>query len=213
MSFRSEFVASPESFMATNIVVPQFRGGKGPPSESRPIVITISEWTQKKCSKSGGKVYFLNLDTAGVSRDEKLPIYWLAYSQGNFTQGVLNGQSLYMFTAQMDGCTLGFGSQGGDGGCLVSHANKASAGKDGPDAQRDAQRGQLQSRFGGASFSMVEPSAYMGTTHGGNKFKATNFGKNVNGTWQFFSHRYMDSGSTGGVMLHGGVQPAVSIPG
>jgi len=206
MTFRSDFVSSPETFMQLNIVTPQFRDGGRVPQESRPIVVTIKEWAGKRCSKRGGKVYHLSQDVSGLSRAEKLPIYWLAYKDKDFTLGTLNGQSQYMFTALMNGCTLGFGSQTGDGACLVSHANARQAG--GGIAQRDAQRTQLATRFDGGSFDMIEPADYRATTHGDANFQATNFGRNVNGTWQFFTHKFMESGGTGGVILHGGVSPS-----
>lgn len=211
MTAQSDFVASPEEFMKRNIVVCQFRDGSRAPADSRPLVITIREWANRRCSKPGGKVYHLSSNVTGLSRDEKLPIYWLAYSENTFTQGVLTNASRYMFTALMNGCTLGFGSQTGDGACLISHANARSTGTGGRVAeQRAAQQLQLEQRFGGSDFNMVEPASYMNTSDGGRGFIATNFGKNVNGTWQFFTHRYMDSGGTGGVMLHGGIYPAVA---
>lgn len=209
MTFRSDFVSSPETFMETNIVTPQFRDGGRMPTESRPIIVTLKEWGGKRCSKRGGTVYHLSQDVAGLSRLEKLPIYWLAYKDKDFTLGTLNNQSPYMFTALMNGCTLGFGSQKGDGACLVSHANARQPG--GGSAQRDAQRAQLAKRFDGATFDMIEPADYRATSHGEANFQATNFGKNVNGTWHFFTHKFLDSGGTGGVILHGGVTSATSI--
>lgn len=209
MTFRSDFVASPETFMESHIVTPQFYDGVAPPRESRPAVVTIKELEDRRCSKRGGRVFHLSFDTRGVSRDEKLPIYWLAYKRNDFTQGRLNNQSRYMFTALMNGCTLGFGSQAGDGNCLVSHANNATAGADG--RQAEAQRDQLRERFAGQSFGMLEPNAYRATSHGDATFDATNFGKNVDGTWQFFTLKFKRIGSAQ-TYLHGGVEPAVTIP-
>jgi hypothetical protein len=218
MSFRSDFVSSPETFMATNVVTPQFLdpigpGYEGPPSESRPIVITIASWPNKKCSKSGGGCYYFTRNVAGLSQNERLPIFWLAYKQNNFTQGTLTNNSRYMFTALMNGCSLGFGSQTGDGTCLVSHANKSSEGANGRVAQKQAQQGQLQSVFGTNSYDVIEPDSYQGTTHGNFTLQATNFGKNENGTWKFYTHKWMASGGNGGVILNCGVAPAVSVPG
>lgn len=214
MSDQSEFAAAPEIFMERNIVKCQFLDFSRVPKESEVIRITIVEQTSKKCSKSGGKVFHLSSNVAGRAQNEILEIYWLAYKQNDFTQGTLDNSARYMFTALMNGCTLGFGSQTGDGTCLVSHANKASAASTGGRVgQRDAQSEQLRQRFGDVGFSMIQPDSYQLTSHGGTQFVATNFGKNVNGTWKFYTHRYMDSGGTGGVILHGGVKPAVTIAG
>ncbi len=218
MTFRSDFVADPVAFMQTNVVTPQFfdarDGHPGPPGESRPIVITLKPWANKTCSKRGGGCYHLSRDTAGLGMAEKLPIYWLAYQQNGFTQGMLSNSSQYMFTALMNGCSLGFGSQAGDGACLVSHANSSSSGVRGRGAQRDDQETQLRNVFGANAFNVVEPDTYQATTHGDYNKQATNFGKNVGGTWTFFSHTWMAAASSrgSGVVLHCGIAPAVSVP-
>ena len=71
MTFRSEFVASPETFMQNNVVTPQFWDATQPPyppgapGESRPIVITIHPWPNKQCSKRGGGAYHISRNVEG----------------------------------------------------------------------------------------------------------------------------------------------------
>jgi hypothetical protein len=213
MAYQEEFVASPETFMRNNVVTPQFRDGGFSIAESRPIVITIKEWVGKRCSKAGGKCYYFSVNVDGLSRLQKLPIYWLAYKEDSFTQGVLNNQSRYMFTALMNGCSLGFGSQSGGGCCQISHANMKSSG--GGDAQATAQYQQLQGRFqnSGSGFNVIEPSAYQKDKYGGKGWQATNFGKNVNGTWEFYTHKFQCCLGNSSIILHGGVEQAISVPG
>ena len=141
-----------------------------------------------------------------------MPIFWLAYKQNDFTQGTLNNASRYMFTALMNGCSLGFGSQTGDGTCLVSHANKSSAGQGGRGNQRGEQHDQLLQVFGTDHFNVIEPDSYQSTTHGSFGLQATNFGKNENGWWEFYTLKWMASGGGGGVVLRCGIDRAVSIP-
>jgi hypothetical protein len=212
MSYQSDFVADPVAFMSVNVLRCQFFDGGFKISESRPVVITIKEMANspRVVNKRNGKVFYLTTDTAGRGRDEKVPIFWLGYKDNESTRGMLTNNSRYMFTANMDGCTLGIGSQSGDGGCLVSHANLKSAG--GGEGQRSGQETQLRGLFGEESFRMVQPGSYMYTTGGTKGFKATNFGVNINGTWKFYTHKWMLSGGSSGSYINGGCFPARPIP-
>lgn len=219
MSDRSDFASDPKTFMETNVVFPLSE------TQSRPFVVTIQEIPGRKVvNRRGGKVFKLTTDCAGCSRAEKIPIHWVGYTANSVVQGVLNAQASYVFTFAMDGCTLGVGSQSGDGACVVSHAN-ASSGGGGSDAQRDRQRGQLATHYGDNDFSVVSPLQYRATSEGALNFKSTTFGRLENGYWQFYVHRWMDNGGQGrGVFfdefamkmrgmnyIHGGVQRAVTI--
>ena len=212
MSFQSEFVADPVAFMGKYVLRCQFFDGGFNISGSRPIVLTVKEMkgSPKVLNKPGGKVFYLTTDTAGCGRDEKVPVFWLGYKDNDSTRGMLTNNSRYMFTANMDGCTLGVGSQSGDGGCLVSHANLKSAG--GGEAQRSGQEGQLRGLFGDNSFRMVQPNSYMYTTGGTKGFKATNFGVNTGGRWKFYTHMWMLSGGASGAYINGGCKPARPVP-
>lgn len=216
MSARSDFVTDPVAFLENNILRCQFFDGGVKISESRPLVVTIKEMANGPTvvNRSGGKVYYLTTDTAGCSLAEKVPIFWVGYKQNDVTPGTLSNTSRLMFTANMDGCTLGVGSQGGDGTCVVMHANKSSAGTGGKAAQAQAQHDQLATQFGGGDFWSVEPSTYMDGMGAQGVFKATNFGVNRNGWWLFHTHSWLQmSGSVSGRYVHGGTREAVFIPG
>jgi hypothetical protein len=217
MSDRSDFVSNPVKFLEKHILRCQFFDGGVDIAESRPHVVTIKEMKNSPAivNSTGGKVWYLTTDTSGCALNEKAPIFWVGYRKNDVTPGMLTNASRLMFTANMDGCTLGVGSQGGDGACLVMHANKASAGATGGrPAQALAQHGQLASGYGGSDFWSVEPSAYMDGMGATGVFKATNFGVNQGGWWFFYSHSWMQlSGSTSGSYAHGGTREATFVPG
>lgn len=215
MSDRSDFVSDPLGFMRKHILRCQFFDGGVKISESRPHVVTIKEMagSPRIVNSPGGKVYYLSADTASCGPGEKVPIFWVGYKQNDVTPGMLTNQSRIMFTANMDGCSLGVGSQAGDGGCLVMHANKAS-GTGGGLAQTLAQHDQLKTGYGDQDFFEVQPSTYMDGMGASGVFKATNFGLNVQGWWMFYTHSWMQmSGSVTGSYTHGGTKEASFVPG
>jgi hypothetical protein len=212
MSYQSDFVADPVAFMSLHVLRCQFFDGGLKISQSRPTVVTVKEMAGSPpvINNRGAKVFYLTLDVAGKNLNEKTPIFWLGYEDNKSTRGMLTNHSPYMFTANMDGCTLGVGSQSGDGGCLVSHANLKSAG--GGEGQRFGQQEQLRTEFADQSFRMLQPSSYMKTTDGTVRFKATNFGVNTNGTWKFYTHKWMLSGGKSGSYINGGCKAARPVP-
>ncbi|WP_191084513.1 hypothetical protein [Roseococcus microcysteis] len=213
MTDRSDFVRDPVEFMGRHIVRCQFFDWNNTVdiSQSRAHVITIKEMQGPPMvlNRPGAKVFYLSNDVAGCARNEMLPIFWLGYRQNKVTQGTLNNQSRVMFTANMDGCSLGVGSQAGDGGCLVMHANKARGMPSG-EAQALAQHGQLQRKFDGQEFHVVEPSTYLTNEADPGRFLATNFGINRDGWWFFYTHSWrLKSGGMDGFYLHGGTREAI----
>ena len=216
MSDQSDFFADPVTFMQTNVVRCQFVDGSSGIADSKPMVITIRLIDGATVVGSRvGKVFHLSTNTAGMSRAEKMPIFWLGYTENTASRVTLNNTGRMMFTANMDGCTLGIGSQTGDGTCLVSHANMISEG--GGEAQRSGQEGQLRGVFGGQGFRMIQPASYALKSTGDSGFKATNFGINNNGTWSFFTHRWMNLAAENepkirGRYINGGCKPARPVP-
>lgn len=201
--------------MQTNILMPKFfdQDKGGPPGQSQIIEVTVKRRDNNRCSKAGGHVYHLSRDVAARPPNEVLAIWWLPYQLNAVRIGTLSNAATYMFTAAMNGCSLGFGSQGGDGTCLVSHVNYAIGGEGGRENQRAEQHTQLRGVFGNDPFSVVHPDAYQDTGSGAFTQQATNFGKNVNGIWQFHSHTWMEIGGLKSVVLHCGIAPAVTVPG
>lgn len=217
MSDRSDFVRDPRAFMDRHILRCQFIDFTDPVNiaESRPHVITIREMPGQPMvlNRPGAKVFHLTTNVAGCTRDERLPIFWVGFERNKTTPGMLNNQARAMFTANMDGCSLGVGSQAGDGGCLVMHANKASGVAD-REEQSSAQLRKLRKRYDAQDFFVVHPSTYLENEAGPGKFNATNFGINRDGWWFFYTHSWrLRSGGLDGYYLHGGTREAIFTPG
>lgn len=213
MTAQQDFVSDPLGFMEENILRCQFFDGNVKISDSRPLVVTVKVMASdpKIVNRPNGKVYYLTTDVTGCDLSSKIPIFWLGYKDNETVRGMLDNNSKLMFTANMDGCTLGVGSQNGLGGCLVSHANSK---KSGPQNQGLDQHTQLTDVFDGGDFWTIDPTAYMDGMGGTHIFKGTNFGMNQDGWWMFHTHRWMQLGSsTAGNYLHGGTEEANFIPG
>ncbi len=216
MSYQSEFFADPVGFLQTHVVRSQFIDGSAKISESRPLVLTIRQIADATVvGRSAGRVFHLSANVANLSRDEKMPVYWLGYVAGSATDLMLGDAGRMMFTANMDGCTLGIGSQAGAGGCRVSHANDVKSGD--AEAQRVGQVDKLRGVFGDQGFRMLEPSSYKLTSTGAARFNATNFGINQGGRWSFFTHTWMNLASEGehkvrGRHVNGGCRAARPVP-
>lgn len=217
MSDRSDFVRDPLEFMERHIVRCQFFDFNNTVqiNESRPHVVTIKEMPGPAMvlNRPRGKVFYLSNDVSGCARNEQLPIFWVGFRPNKVTPGMLSNQSQVMFTANMDGCSLGVGSQAGDGGCLVMHANKARGMAD-ADAQASAQYAQLHKKYDAQDFRIVQPSSYLANEADPGKFNATNFGINLDGWWFFYTHGWrLKSGGMDGYYLHGGTREAILTPG
>lgn len=216
MSDQSDFFADPVTFMRTHVVRCQFIDGSSGISQSRPMVVTIRQIPNATVVGSRtGKVFHLSTNCAGMSRAEKMPIFWLGYAENTASRLMLTDRASMMFTALMNGCTLGVGSQAGDGGCLVSHANEKQLG--GGEAQRAGQETQLRGVFGDQGFRMIQPASYRMTSTGAATFQATNFGILNGGTWSFYTHKWMGLATEGehkirGRHINGGCEAARPVP-
>jgi len=209
MTAQQDFVRNPVSFMKENILRSQFYDGGVKISDSRPLVVTVKvmQGDPKIVNRPKGKVYYLTTDVAGRDRTEKVPIFWLGYKDNDTVRAMLNNRSRLMFTANMDGCSLGVGSQDAAGGCLVSHANSKISG--GGTGQSLDQQRQLRDVYDRDEFRTIDPRSYMDGMGGTHVFKGTNFGVNDQGWWFFYTHRWRQlSGSTAGNYVHGDTESA-----
>jgi hypothetical protein len=214
MTAQQDFVRNPAAFMRDNVLRCQFFDGGVNIANSQPLVVTVKVMKDdpKVTNRPGGKVYYLTTDVTGCDRTAKVPIFWLGYKDNDTRRGMLNRNSRVMFTANMDGCTLGVGSQDGQGGCLVSHAN--SKGSGGGIQQARDQHTQLTGVFDGGDFWTVDPTGYMDGMGAKHAFKGTNFGMLTDGWWMFYTHRWMQlGGSVSGSYVHGGTEEARFFPG
>lgn len=122
-----------------------------------------------------------------------LEAYWCPYKQNDTLGIVLGHEADFMFTATMDGCTLGLGSQGADGSTLVYHSNLANMGSaNNPHAQGEAQRTTLNMMYGASGHTLFEPGAYR-FEYGQNILSSTTIGARSRDTrkWHFWSQVYL----------------------
>jgi hypothetical protein len=130
--------------------------------------------------------------------------YWCPYAQNQTFHCMLNTDSRYMFTATMDGCSFGIGSQTGDGACQVGHANEGSFGARyedtfGIDGARQFQRSEQENRLKhllGNDISVINPLHYMSDHDGALVLKSTTFGYRNGMTWEFYTQKYWKNGTT-----------------
>ena len=144
-------------------------------------------------------VYFL----FPSATDTGIRAYWLPY-RGDKVFGTTVGKfAKFMFTATMDGCSLGVGHDVGDGTRFVSHANAGGLGAKlepqlGMDKAREEQRRMQQSlitrKHGGSGNveQTVTPLNYMTDVDGALVLKSTTIGIRPNGVddWHIYAHRY-----------------------
>jgi hypothetical protein len=219
MSADQEFARDPLAFMSRNIVIPSVPSGEplsdwGVDSDGC-VLVYVREHPTYKQGNLGGKVH--NLWLAKKKTDvATLKIYWLTYDNNKSPSKMLGPKAGYMFTAGMNMCSLGVGSQNGTGSCLVSHANAVgnqlvTRAAHGNQAQINQQNQQLTNVFathGETLAGVVSPDNYMSDQDGEFFWYATNFGiLNENRIWNFYTHRWKKLGQIS--YLHGGTGPSV----
>ena len=130
--------------------------------------------------------------------------YWCPYAKDDTLTCMLGNGSRYMFTATMDGCSFGVGSQSGDGTCRVAHANEstfaankeATFGLDGArQFARAEQKNRLVNKLGG-DIGVIDPLNYMADHDGAMELKSTTFGYRNGQGWEFYTQKYWKNGTT-----------------
>lgn len=200
------FLRNPLAFMDNNIIVPHHSA------------IGITQQTAKiheLCLFKGGatgKKHGQNLDvwilkprTENDPAEEGFYAYWCPYNQNETLNCVLGNGARYMFTATMDGCSFGVGSQV-NGVCRVAHSNEATFGGnirnsgvhvDGArQYQRDEQANRLKYTLGN-NVGIINPLDYMRDYDGSFELKSTTFGIHTLGrNWSFYTQKYWKNGNT-----------------
>jgi len=192
-----DFIDNPLAFCADNIIlVSEFQGEM----RSGLHVFTL-EHAPNLIGKQLGRmlnVYRLKPSGSVVG----ILAYWCPY-RGNSVHGTTVGyRARFMFTATMDGCSLGVGSDAGRGTRFVTHANAGTFGaKFEPqlgmdkarEMQRDMQRSLIARKHGAdGNVAVVSPLNYMKDVDGELALKSTTFGYRPDGVddWHFYAHRY-----------------------
>jgi len=190
----ADFVVDPLSFMESNIVVVTM--GNMDPGVKAVSLIEFSD--------AAGKLHGKTLTVYKLVEREKNDLgagflaYWCPYKNDSIHSVMLGNMAKFMFTPQMDGCSLGIGTQS-NGVCRVAHVNTAKYGEDlegslGVDAARGEQR-KLQKNLLigelGKNVQIVSPDTYMRDADNSLCLKATTFGfHNVNYDWRIYTQRY-----------------------
>jgi len=225
MTDQTDFVANPIAFMNQHVLIPMFpppweAGGANAPTASGRLTVCVIPVPNARVlnpPQPGSGVFQFSAETGGLAANTTLDIYWLPYKPDNFRSGMATSADRYLFTAAMNGCTLGIGSQSGDGSCLITHANNRAVGTaQGPAAQAAAQLQQIGGVFAGsAGYSVLTPQGYRQDSGGDLSWSATNFGVSNGANWVFHTHKYLqrNDGGAKSQFFHGGaVTAAVPVP-
>jgi hypothetical protein len=204
-----DFLVDPAAFMDANIVVPVHGNIGIDQGAARIHQLCLSLYTGATQGKKHGvdvPVFTLRRWVATDPADQGFYAYWCPYDQNQTFICMLGNGARFMFTATMDGCSFGVGSQNG-GSCRVAHANKGGHGgalesaglsvEDAREQQRLTQRNMLWSALGDSSIRIIQPGDYMADIDGAKVLKSTTFGvHNLGRPWKFYTQRYWKIGTT-----------------
>ena len=186
---------NPAEFMKNAIVVVKFKSD-APPGVHQ---MTLKLMEHKLGSQLGRAlpVYYLK---APVGMDPVFNAYWCPYMKNQARSVFVNNEANLMFTAQMDGCTLGLGTVVPGGGRSVMHINQGSywaklskSGVMSEDtargAQYDSQAQMIKDQLGQDS-DLIGPRSYRRDADGSFVLASTTFGMRSNNNWQFHTQTF-----------------------
>jgi len=201
----AQFLQDPLAFMQENIIVPHHANIDVDQQSAR-----IHELCLAKGGAQGKKhgrnldVWILRKRSDNDPGKEGFFVYWCPYNQNETLSCTLGNGARYMFTATMDGCSFGVGSQA-TGVCRVAHSNEARFGANkeatfGLGGARQFQRDEQQNRLTsilGSNASIINPLHYMPDHDNELILKSTTFGLHTLGqNWSFYTQRYWKNGNT-----------------
>ncbi|WP_347986347.1 hypothetical protein [Methylomonas sp. AM2-LC] len=202
------FLIDPIDFMKNNLVVPHHAqiGSNQADSGIHTMCLVKSSVPARQNGKDVDKWILMKYSSRinPATLGGVFEAYWCPYSQNQTLTCVLNTESRYMFTATMDGCSFGIGSQTGDGACRVAHANESGFGLKhenifGMDGARQFQRSEQEQRLKhqlGNNIQVINPLNYMADFDGALELKSTTFGYRKAMTWEFYTQKYWKNGGT-----------------
>ena len=205
----ASFTAHPRTFMRTNIIVvggitaeqvtgqifttPQEIYMLGQSPKLRLGLVELNG--EQIDNKPGGKVYGLYVCSSPSQKG--FEAFFCPYKQDKAFFVQLSSSARFMFTATMDGCTFGVGSQSGGGSANVGHVNFGKVALDwgpeqGPGRQIGAQLNVVDDRLGANSLK-IQPPDYRGPQ--GDTCSTTVGRLGSDGMWHFYTLRYRKSGA------------------
>lgn len=197
MTAVADLLADPQNFMDRNILIP---GIYGPPRDSlngAPIDMTLVsmpavDGVAKQLGQSLG-LYIVTVPSlvagivarGGVAGGANFKSYFCSYEPGQVFGTTVSNAADFMFTAAMDGCSLGVGMPAADGSRLVYHSNK------GGDALK--QQADLDAKLGANQAAVLAPGNYR-LEQGMGHLCSTSFGVRAaaTGQWSFYAQIYAD---------------------
>ncbi len=193
-SAAAQFIADPLGFMRDNIIVVAFEGGDSDTLTSAPLDMCLAKRTAQggRASQLGRQLGLYAVGPAGFlqhvhsveSISPPFKAYFCPYRQGQTLGTVVSKDANYMFTTQMDGCSLGIGMAAPDGARLIYHANVGG--------NVPVQETNLDSKLGSANIETIwSPKSYR-FEFGQAELCSTTFGvrDQKTGQWSFFSQIY-----------------------
>lgn len=200
----TSITADPVKFMTENIVVP-YGGALGTTQAQaglKMMALVRSAQDGKQTGKDIPK--YVLYPFQGQANAVQVLAFWCPYSQNSVLSCDLSSKARLCFTDTMDGCSFGFAADGAAGKGKVAHANagrfggkrEATYGIDGArQFQADEQANMLNHALGGGA-STIAPADYRADYDGAHVMKSTTFGVLDNGTWSFYTQRYLVQGGT-----------------
>lgn len=210
MSYEDEFCSDPKEFMEKHVV----RAGGVPSDVAESDVVRLgvtlaNNFTVKNSFWQSAKVFNLV-----VRETQSIRAYVCPYADNQLKAIMLGNNAEWMFTATMNGCTFGIGSQGPrtGGSVRVIHVNDQAAATGAATkiqslSQRMSARNYFfQKDYDLSKITLIEPSDYQGRS---NQNESTTFGMHKHGKpWKFYTHRYKLVGNDAAsniVVMHKGV--------
>ena len=197
MAAVDQLAKDPLAFLEKNILIP---GIYGPPRDSlkdepidlRLVTMPPADGFAKKLGESLG-IYIVTVpdlvasivSRGGVDDGKSFKAYFCSYQPGEVFGTTVGAKADFMFTAQMDGCSLGVGNKAGDGTRLVYHANKGG--------NAAAQQSDLDAKLGANQAAVLSPKDYR-VEAGEGHLASTTMGIRTAATndWNFYAQIYAD---------------------
>lgn len=163
------FMDNPVEFMNNNVVFTPEGGGLLQTGGVKHFTLTLSRSTAKSIDRPGATIKCYEAHPASKGGGNGIFLtYWCPYEEGKMCSTTVGNSANMMFTAPMNGCTFGVGSEASDGSRLVAHVNM----KGQPDARNQQNKVLNVTKLNEAK---VDPNVYMNIS-GDDPVMVTTFG-------------------------------------
>lgn len=206
MSAVGRFLQNPSQFLQSNVLVIAWDGNEQLADRVHDLTFVQKPPADAVARKMGETLglYFvvpqqMLAAMPGVTPDGRtFRSYFCPYRQNDTLGCTISNDADFIFTATMDGCSLGIGSAGADGSRLIYHSNLAGqARKEGDPAQAAAQDTTINLLMPGKVDTIWTASNYR-FEYGAATLSSTTFGTRSRTTnkWSFLSQVYFKDAGT-----------------